>query len=247
MTLASALSTVSKDRMDEDAVLTWNNPARWMAGKVPDTEKDLALSRHVLHVHRFLKNPKQVSTPLPPSAFKQYIAAARTLSPSIPKSLTAQIVEQYVDMRSSDASASAGGHSGGFGRSSSSATNQAVMTARQLLSTLRLSQALARLRLSNTVNQDDVSEAIRLTYSSKASLLEEASTSGGFTEDVLSAIFNIVKDFADQRGLREVGYAQVEAMVTKKGFAAASLERCLQEYEELGVITVDSDRSSIHF
>jgi len=37
MTLASALSTVSKDRIAELAVETWNRPARWMAGKVADT------------------------------------------------------------------------------------------------------------------------------------------------------------------------------------------------------------------
>ena len=42
-------------------------------------EKDLALSRHVLHVHKHRKNPKQINTPLKPDAFKQYIAAARTV------------------------------------------------------------------------------------------------------------------------------------------------------------------------
>jgi DNA replication licensing factor MCM7 len=40
--------------------------------------------------------------------------------------------------------------------------DQAVMTPRQLLSILRLSQALARLRFSDVVAQEDVDEAIRL-------------------------------------------------------------------------------------
>ena len=206
-----------------------------------DAEKDLALSRHVLHVHRYLKNPKQVTTPIPLAAFKQYIAAARTLNPSIPSELQRVIVEQYVDMRANESS-TIGTSRGGAGNS----TNQAVMTARQLLSTLRLSQALARLRLSSSVSMADVEEAVRLTYSSKASLLDNTNSGGGFTEDVLSSIFNIVKDFGE-RGSGQVSYAQVEAMVTKKGFTVASLERCLQEYCDLGVITVDSDRSIIHF
>ena len=42
-----------------------------------DHEKDLALSRHVLHVHKFLKNPEKSLPPLPPAVVKKYIAAAR--------------------------------------------------------------------------------------------------------------------------------------------------------------------------
>jgi DNA replication licensing factor MCM7 len=41
------------------------------------------------------------------------------------------------------------------------------MTARQLLSILRLSQALARVRLADAITEEDVDEAIRLTASSK--------------------------------------------------------------------------------
>lgn len=43
-------------------------------------------------------------------------------------------------------------------------------SARNLLGILRLSTALARLRLSNVVEKDDVSEAIRLMEMSKDSL-----------------------------------------------------------------------------
>ena len=50
---------------------------------------------------------------------------------------------------------------------------QSVMTARQLLSILRLSQALARLRFSRRVELEDVEEAIRLVHMCKASLLED--------------------------------------------------------------------------
>ena len=42
-----------------------------------DFEKDTALSKHVLHVHKFLQNPKQATAPLPPIVLKKYIAAAR--------------------------------------------------------------------------------------------------------------------------------------------------------------------------
>ena len=51
------------------------------------------------------------------------------------------------------------------------------MTARALLSILRLSQALARLRFAESVDAADVDEAIRLTYMSKASL-QDVTTNG---------------------------------------------------------------------
>ena len=215
-----------------------------------DTTKDLALSKHVLHVHRFLKNPKQVTAALSPQAFKQYIAAARTLSPIIPPELTTFIVEQYVNMRRNDATASTGFRGGGRYGSSGGGSNQAVMTARQLLSILRLSQALARLRLAPAVIMEDVEEAIRLTYASKASLLIDESAAaghGGSTDDVLSSIFLTIKDYVSSRGGEEVSYAAVEAMVTKRGFSAVALEQCLHEYQQLGVLTLDADKTKIQF
>ena len=47
---------------------------------------------------------------------------------------------------------------------------QTMMTARQLLSILRLSQGLARLRFSESVEEEDVEEAIRLVRMSKVEL-----------------------------------------------------------------------------
>jgi len=36
-------------------------------------------------------------------------------------------------------------------------------------------------------------------------------------------------------------------MVVKKGFSAIQLKNCLQEYEGLGVLTVDGDGTQIRF
>lgn len=55
-------------------------------------------------------------------------------------------------------------------RSRQPANDQTVMTARQLLSILRLSQALARLRFSDSVTHEDVDEAIRLVRSHRTLL-----------------------------------------------------------------------------
>lgn len=61
------------------------------------------------------------------------------------------------------------------------ARNSADMTftsARNLLGILRLSTALARLRLSNIVEKEDVNEAIRLMEMSKESLNQNIESHG---------------------------------------------------------------------
>ena len=235
-----------------------------------DIENDLALSRHVLHVHRFLKNPEATFAPIPPANVKQYISIARTVQPVVPVDLTSYIVEAYVSLRMKDGS----GPGAGSGRGS---TDQTVMTARQLLSILRLSQALARLRLSPTISHEDVDEALRLvrfslllnsflrldfaansppnpyptlslfaqTTSSKASLQDD--DHAGPQEDAVSSIYTIMRDFAQQRGLVTIEYSQVELMVLKKGFTAQQLQACLSEYESLGVLSLDASQSRITF
>ena len=120
-----------------------------------DLETDLMLSKHVLHVHRFLRNPGTAFVAIPSSTVKQFISIARTVEPTVPVELTSYIVEHYVELRAKDGSGPGAATAG-------KATDQAVMTARQLLSILRLSQALARLRLSATISHEDVDEALRL-------------------------------------------------------------------------------------
>jgi DNA replication licensing factor MCM7 len=244
-----------------------------------DMEKDIALSKHVLNVHRSSTQQQTTSNiqqtggrPVPsnyqnPSlngkppvtieAFKQYIAAARSFQPRIPKDLSNYIVEAYVELRIKDQS------NNNMSRryQSSDTTNQAIMTARQLLSILRLSQALARLRLSDLVAHEDVDEAIRLTHASKSSLFDEVNQAGsgghggggmggggggrGSNEDVLSQIFNILRELTITSGNSILEYSQVEAMIVKKGYTLEQLKNCLNEYESLGVITLDEGRSRI--
>jgi len=224
-----------------------------------DIEKDRALAQHVQHVHKFMKNPQQAVTPVPPEAFKQYIAAARSFNPRVPKELGTYVIEAYVALRQHDGSgttanaprfrayrSSATGYNTGGSNYGAGGTDQAVMTARQLLSILRLSQALARIRLSNLVSHEDIDEAIRLTHASKASLEDDVAHSAANSEDVMSSIYNIMRDFAAMRN-SVVNFVQIEAMILKKGFTSQQLRSCLHEYQELGVISLDSDSSVIHF
>ena len=101
---------------------------------------DTALARHITYVHKHNRNPELGFTPYDPAFLKHYIAAARGFNPFVPPELSSHIVEAYVELRQQD------------GRGASSEVgDQAAMTARALLSILRVSQALAKLRFSDSV------------------------------------------------------------------------------------------------
>ena len=194
-----------------------------------------------MHVHKFLKTPDPTYIPIEPAAIKQYIAHARELEPAVPPSLSSYIVEAYVALRSQDFSY--GGGRVNYGPQKGN--DQTAMTARQLLSILRLSQSLARLRLSNLVSQEDVDEAIRLIHSSKASLFDDGPT--GAQEDPTSAIFSILRDFSAQHKTKSISYIQAEAMAIKKGFSISQFKNTLKEYEVLQVIHLDATGENIFF
>ena len=107
-------------------------------------------------------------------------------------------------------------------------------TARTLLSILRLSQALARLRFQEDVIQEDVDEAVRLMEASSRSLAERQRNTGT-REDPVDAIYQIIVNFMTQRRLEEVKISEVEPQIRAKGFTEEQLKACIAEYEDINV------------
>lgn len=222
-----------------------------------NVDRDIALARHVTFVHQNEGVKKSIddamnddnSKDVPADKVKvtqrilrEYIARARQHHPVVPPDVAPYIVEAYVNLRIADRPGARGKKAG----------DQTAMTARQLLSILRLGQALARLRFSDFVAREDVDEAIRLTHMSKASLvdLEDSGTFNGKRrkrgDDVTSKIFTTIRDYATSTNSVEVDLKICEAMVLRKGYTAEQLQNCLEEYTDLHVIQVDSDRTHIH-
>jgi DNA replication licensing factor MCM7 len=117
--------------------------------------------------------------------------------------------------------------------------NYSYVSARTLLAVLRLSQALARLRLADVVRQEDVDEALRLMDVSKASLYEHQAGRNGEDQTDTSKIFRIIKEMATgpaRRGrsaeedegeeedeLEELTMTEVRSRVLAKGFTETQL------------------------
>ncbi len=189
-----------------------------------------------------------------PNIVREYISRARKFKPVVPPEVAPYIVEAYVGLRQQQ-------NSGGGRGKYKQVGDQTAMTARQLLSILRLSQALARLRFSDFVAREDVDEAIRLTHMSKASLNDDDYHNSGNntgendetgrkrrkTEDVTSRIFHILKDYVTVSRVQRLELKTCEAMVIRKGFTAQQLRTCLEEYQALDVLQVNSTGTHVVF
>jgi DNA replication licensing factor MCM7 len=198
----------------------------WLILDRADDMLDTALAQHVLHVHRRLEAPELDFQPMPPADIRAYIAAARSYDPVIPEALGDYISVAYAELRAEE---------------QQDKNPTTYTTARTLLSILRLAQALARLRFSDTVLQPDVDEALRLMKMSKVSLSDEQDKRN--PTDAISAIYSHLRNHAMANDVADVDYSDALKMIVAKGHTQALLNACLEEYEALNVWQLDSKRN----
>ncbi|GLG99947.1 DNA replication licensing factor MCM7 [Gryllus bimaculatus] len=200
----------------------------WLIQDRPDRDNDLRLAQHIAYVHQHNKNPPMTFQALDMKLMRRYIALCKKNEPTIPADLSDFIVSAYVELRKE-------------------ARNNKDMTftsARNLLAILRLSTALARLRLSNIVDKEDVLEAIRLMEMSKASL-HHSEERGARPQSALDKIFALIRELAGDS--KTVKLADVMDRCTNKGFKPDQVEECIEEYEELNVWQINQARTKLTF
>lgn len=217
----------------------------------PTRETDEQLAKHVAFVHMNSRHPDAVV--FTPHEVRSYVAQARTYRPVVPESVSDYMIKTYVRMRDQQQ------------RAEKKGKQFTHTTPRTLLGVVRLSQALARLRFSNEVTQDDVDEALRLVEASKESLNQDSST-GRRGLNASSKIYNLVKGLADSGACRpddfgeeddefgvELSVRKVKERVIAKGFTEDQWLAALEEYTTLDVssplyllplMLTDTDRNS---
>ncbi|KAK3185333.1 DNA replication licensing factor MCM7 [Lecanicillium sp. MT-2017a] len=201
----------------------------------PSRDSDEQLAKHVAYVHMNSRHP-DIGTDnvvFTPHEVRSYVAQARTYRPVVPESVSEYMVRTYIRMRDQQQ------------RAEKKGKQFTHTTPRTLLGVVRLAQALARLRFSNEVTQDDVDEALRLVEASKESLNAEAGN-GRRGLNASSRIYNLVKALADSGACRaddaeddelgiELSMRKVKERVIAKGFTEDQWMNALEEYTTLDV------------
>lgn len=119
---------------------------------------------------------------------RHYIAGARQKRPTVPPEVSSYIVECYVRLRKQGK------------EDEDQKKSHTYTSARTLLGVLRLSQALARLRYSDEVEQGDVDEALRLMEVSKESLYDDDDKEYAADRSDISKIFRRIREMFMKNG-----------------------------------------------
>ncbi|XP_064357169.1 DNA replication licensing factor MCM7 [Dromaius novaehollandiae] len=201
----------------------------WLIQDRPDRDNDLRLAQHITYVHQHSRQPPCSFQQLDMKLMRRYIATCKRKQPAVPEALADYITAAYVEMR----------------KEAWASQDTTYTSARTLLGVLRLATALARLRLVDVVEKEDVNEAIRLMEMSKDSLLGDKGQHSR-AQRPADAIFAAVRELAGGQG-RAVRYAEALQRCLAKGFTAAQVAAALAEYEELNVLQVNPARTRITF
>ncbi|GAB6019601.1 Mcm2-7 hexameric complex component [Chamberlinius hualienensis] len=202
----------------------------WLISDWPDRDNDLRLAQHITYVHQHCIEPPTNFKPIDMKTMRRYIRLCKQKQPVIPRSLLDYIVNAYVEIRKE-------------------ARNQKDMTftsARSLLAVLRLSTALARLRLVNEVDKEDVNEAIRLLEMSKESVNMDRHNVAR-PQGAVDRIFSIIRDMVSETGGKTLKMEEIMDVCTAKGYKADQVNEAIEEYEALNVLVINSSRTKVTF
>lgn len=197
----------------------------------PDLELDQKLAQHITHLHTYNDYPPTPEASLSKDFVRNYVALAKKRDPVILPELRDHICGHYVVLRNPDR------------ESDNNGTPR--VTARALLGILRLSTALARLRLSDEVCEADINEAIRLNAASKESLIDSRTLPSRGRNPTNDIYHIITKTLLPMAKHNTVSYVEIENAVQTKGYSVSQLETCIEEYENLGVWQLSVGKESL--
>jgi DNA replication licensing factor MCM7 len=214
----------------------------WLLLDRAEPEMDARLARHILNVHQGVvdapeglaggggngagnnANTSNNGGLVPPDVLRAYIALARRQEPYVAPELADYVCAHYVSLRQKEADALEG---------------SSYVTPRTLMSLLRLSQAVAKLRFDSAVSRSDVDAALALMRASQASIEPELARRQ--REDPVSRCYRRLRDFAVANRRAELSWADVRGATALERLSDEVLEQCVREYEAIAVWSVVRD------
>lgn len=202
----------------------------------PDEANDIQLARHITSLHvaptaaRSAAQAASRSATVDVATLARYISYAREhIHPVLSDDAIRPLLEGYVAMRKVNSSSSLGSD----GSSSSGNGKTVSATTRQLESLIRLSEAHARMRLSPTVEERDVQQAISLIKSAILSYALDPLT-GRIDMDLITT----GKSSAARERTAELK-KQVRSTLGSRSLAPVSVSALLREMNERSSIVIN--------
>ncbi|KAL8904498.1 MAG: hypothetical protein Q9207_003220 [Kuettlingeria erythrocarpa] len=211
-----------------------------------DEQNDRRLARHLVGMY-LEDNPDNASNQeiLPVEFLTSYISYARSkCQPRISQAASDELVQSYIEMRK-------------LGEDVRAAERRITATTRQLESMIRLSEAHAKMRLSEEVTAYDVTEAVRLIKSALKQAATDARTGlidmGLLTEgtsaserrrkqDLKKAVTDLLDEMTRQGGAAR--YSEVYRRINEQGSAqveGTEFAEALRSLEQEGQISVTGE------
>jgi DNA replication licensing factor MCM4 len=183
----------------------------------PNVEHDRRLAQHLVGL--YYETPNIVEPPLDQNLLRDYIEYAReTIHPSITDGACAVLIDSYLEMRNPG-----GGFNAAVG---SNGTRTISATPRQLESLVRLSEALAKMRYSESVVERDAREAVRLMQVATQAAATDPRT-GRIDMDMIAT----GRSAADRQMEEQVAVTLKELLLERRGtrMTVREIERQLGE------------------
>jgi len=208
----------------------------WLIQDKPNHDNDRKLAEHITYVHMHSEHPPLKFTPIDMAAMRKYIALCQKRLPVVPTALTDYVTAAYVELR----------------KESRRSNDTTFTSARTLLSIMRLATALARLRLGDVVENDDINEAMRLMEMSKDTLNASSETTVRKSKPS-DAIYGIIVAMVSKKARGDsysgvsVKMSEVQQRCVAKGFAPDQLKTAISDYEKLNLWYVNASQTTLTF
>ena len=178
---------------------------------VLDKELDKEIADHMLKMHKTGEEMKELEPEIPTDLLRKYIAySRRNVHPVLSDDAAEKIKEYYVDLRSS------GGET-------------VKATPRQLEALIRLAEASAKVRLSDTVTVSDAERAIKLTDFVLREIAYDESTG---QIDIDRIVTDHPKSTRDRIRVIET---IIQELINESGDGMASSEDIIEEAKSRGI------------
>jgi replicative DNA helicase Mcm len=129
----------------------------------PDLKEDHDKASHILRIHKSLTLP--IDPPIEQSLLRKYIAHARNkIQPRLSDEAESRLLEYYTELRSAS------------GKVEEGRPDPIAITPRQLEALVRISEARAKMRLSEEVSYEDASGAVNLMNATLEKLAKDSET-----------------------------------------------------------------------